>query len=171
MILASIFTVVVCSVVIAATKYGLGKHVWNLDFANIMAELKVCIQLMFVANIFYSAAIAFTKLSIIASYMNIFAPRGLLRIVLQATAFVTIGLVVASIPATIFECIPVDGAWSLTNSDAKCYTFVDFLYASTAINVATDLVLCTVPIPLFWRLQLPRRQKVMISGLFFIGGL
>lgn len=169
-ILASIFTIVVCSVVIAATKYGLGKHVWNLNFSNIIAELKVCIQLMFVANIFYSAAIAFTKMSIIASYMNIFNPRGLLKIVLQVTGFITIGLGVASIPATIFECIPVDGAWSITDSHAKCYTFVHFLYASTAINVATDLVLCVVPIPLFWRLQLPRRQKVMISGLFFLGG-
>ncbi len=43
--------------------------------------------------------------------------------------------------------------------------------SSTAINVTTDLILCIVPIPLFWRLQLPKRQKIMISGLFFLGGL
>ncbi|ERT03248.1 plasma membrane protein Pth11 [Sporothrix schenckii 1099-18] len=169
-ILASVFTLVVCSVVIAATKYGLGQHVWNLDGATILDQLKVCIQLMFVANIFYAAAIAFTKLSILASYLHIFAPRGLLKTTLYATACVTVGLGVASVPATIFECIPVAGAWSLNDSAAHCYTFVNFLYASTAINVTTDLILCLVPIPLFWRLQLPRRQKIVISVLFFLGG-
>ncbi|CAK7265054.1 hypothetical protein SEPCBS57363_001386 [Sporothrix epigloea] len=169
-ILASVFTLVVCSVVIAATKFGLGEHVWNLDLAHILDNLKVCIQLMFVANIFYAAAIAFTKLSILASYLQIFAPRGLLKIMLYATGCVTIGLGVASVPATIFECIPVVGAWTLMGNDARCYTFVDFLYASTAINVTTDLILCIAPIPLFWRLQLPRRQKIMISVLFFLGG-
>lgn len=126
---------------------------------------------MFVANIFYAAAIAFTKLSILASYLQIFAPRGLLKIMLYATGCVTIGLGVASVPATIFECIPVVGAWTLMGNEARCYTFVDFLYASTAINVTTDLILCIAPIPLFWRLQLPRRQKIMISVLFFLGGL
>lgn len=170
-ILASVFTLVVCAVVIAATKYGLGQHVWNLDFNTILDQLKVCIQLMFVANILYAAAIAFTKLSIIASYLHIFAPRGLLKTTLYATACVTVGLGVASVPATIFECIPVAGAWSLSDGNAHCYTFVNFLYASTAINVTTDLILCIVPIPLFWRLQLPQRQKIMISVLFFLGGL
>ncbi|CAK7230735.1 hypothetical protein SEUCBS140593_007688 [Sporothrix eucalyptigena] len=169
-ILASIFTLVVCSVVIAATKYGLGQHIWNLDLSHILDNVKVCIQLMFVANIFYAAAIAFTKLSIIASYLHIFAPRGLLKTMLYATACVTIGLGVASVPATIFECIPVAGAWTLTDNNAHCYTFVNFLYASTAINVTTDLILCIAPIPLFWRLQLPQRQKIMISVLFFLGG-
>ncbi|CAK7213126.1 hypothetical protein SBRCBS47491_001696 [Sporothrix bragantina] len=169
-ILASIFTLVVCSVVIAATKYGLGQHVWNLDLAHILDNLKVCIQLMFVANIFYAAAIAFTKLSIIASYLHIFAPRGLFKTMLYATAGVTVGLGVASVPATIFECIPVAGAWTLMDNDAHCYTFINFLYASTAINVTTDLILCIAPIPLFWRLQLPQRQKIMISVLFFLGG-
>ncbi|KAL1902484.1 hypothetical protein Sste5346_001465 [Sporothrix stenoceras] len=168
-ILASLFTLVVCAVVIAATKFGLGQHVWNLDFSTILDQLKVCIQLMFVANIFYAAAIAFTKLSIIASYLHIFAPRGLLKTTLYVTGGVTIGLGLASVPATIFECIPVAGAWSLSD-DAHCYTFVNFLYASTAINVTTDLILCIVPIPLFWRLQLPQRQKIMISVLFFLGG-
>ncbi|CAK7270764.1 hypothetical protein SEPCBS119000_004253 [Sporothrix epigloea] len=169
-ILASIFTLVVCSVVIAATKFGLGEHVWNLDLAHVLDNLKVCIQLMFVANIFYAAAIAFTKLSILASYLQIFAPRGLLKFMLYATGCVTIGLGVASVPATIFECIPVVGAWTLMGNEARCYTFVDFLYASTAINVTTDLILCIAPIPLFWRLQLPQRQKIMISVLFFLGG-
>lgn len=126
---------------------------------------------MFVANIFYALAICFTKLSIVSSYIYIFDPHGPLKILMYATGAVTTGLGIASLPATIFECLPVYAAWDFTYVDAKCYTFVDFLYASTAISVATDLILCVIPIPLFWRLQLPLRQKLLISALFFLGGL
>jgi hypothetical protein len=127
---------------------------------------------MFIANIFYACAITFTKLSIIVSYVRIF-PYRKLRIAMYITAAVTIGLFIASVPATIFQCKPVSAAWDFTmdKNDFKCYTFVDFLYASTAINVTTDLVLCTAPLPYFWKLQLPKKQKIIVSSLFFIGGL
>lgn len=124
---------------------------------------------MYVGNIFYCCAITFTKLSIIVSCLRIF-PYATLRCVMYVTAAVTVGLFVASVPATIFQCSPVSAAWDFSNSDAKCYRFVDFLYASTAFNVATDLVLCIAPLPYFWNLQLPRRQKTIVSALFFIGG-
>ncbi len=126
---------------------------------------------MFVGNVFYALAIAFTKLSIIASYMHIFSPTGTMRYILYATGAVTVGLLVASIPATVFQCHPVSAAWDFSLPHDGCYTFVNFLYAATAINVVTDLILCTVPIPYFWRLQLPAKERVLVSMLFFVGGL
>lgn len=129
-------------------------------------------QLMFIANVLYVCAITSTKLSIIVSYLRIF-PYNTLHIAMYITAAVTVGLFLASVPATIFQCTPVSAAWDLgiDNPDAKCFAFVNFLYASTAINVTTDLVLCTAPLPYFWKLQLPRKQKITVSFLFFIGGL
>jgi len=128
---------------------------------------------MFVANIFYACAITFTKLSIIVSYLRIF-PYRTVRIAMYVTAAITIGLFVASVPATIFQCSPVSAAWDLSRTagggDARCFTFVNFLYASTAINVTTDLVLCTAPLPYFWNLQMPRKQKAIVSALFLVGG-
>jgi hypothetical protein len=125
---------------------------------------------MFVGNIFYCCAITFTKLSIIVSYLRIF-PYNRLHVAMYITAAVTVGLFIASVPATIFQCSPVSAAWDFTIKDAHCYKFVNFLYASTAINVTTDLVLCAAPLPYFWNLQLPRKQKIIVSFLFFIGGL
>ena len=126
---------------------------------------------MFVGNVFYALAIAFTKLSIISSYLHIFSPRGAIRWVLYGTGGVTVGLLVASVPATIFQCRPVAAAWDFSLPQDNCYAFVNFLYASTAINISTDLILCTAPIPLLWELRLPARQKLLISFLFVLGGL
>jgi hypothetical protein len=126
---------------------------------------------MFIANIFYACAITFTKLSIIVSYLRIF-PYNSMRIAMYITGAITVALFVASIPATIFQCNPISAAWdfSISRSAAKCYLFIHFLYATTAVNVTTDLILCTAPLPFFWNLQLPRKQKVIVSMLFFVGG-
>ncbi len=126
---------------------------------------------MFVGNSMYAVARALTKLSIVASYVHIFSPYGKMQYVMYGTAAVTVVLSITSIPVTIFQCRPVSAAWDFTIQGATCYPFVDFLYASTAINIVTDLILCTVPIPFFWRLHLPMKQKVLVSILFFLGGL
>ena len=126
---------------------------------------------MFVGNVFYALAISFTKLSIISSYLHIFSPRGTIRYLLYGIGVVTIGLLTASVPATVFQCRPIAAAWDFSLPQGGCYHFVNFLYASTAVNITTDLLLCTVPIPLLWELRLPARQKVLISFLFILGGL
>jgi hypothetical protein len=127
-------------------------------------------QLMFVGNIAYACAIAFTKFSIIASYMRIFPHRNLHHMMLVCGA-VVLGLFIAAIPATILQCRPIEAAWDFSIQGAQCYPFVNFIYASTAISVTTDLFLCIAPLPYFWKLQLPTRQRILVSCLFAIGGL
>ncbi len=40
------------------------------------------------------------------------------------------------------------------------------LYASSAINIATDILLCILPIPHLWALNLPVRQRIVLCILF-----
>ncbi|KAI7787272.1 hypothetical protein LA080_000610 [Diaporthe eres] len=167
---ASLFTLAFCGIILAATQFGLGQHVWNLDFTTILPTVKHCILLMFVGNSLSACAVAFTKLSIISSYLRVF-PHQSLRITMFITMAITIGLMLASIPVTVFQCEPVRAAWDFTITNGRCYDFVDFLYASTAINTATDLILCTVPIRFLWSLKIPKKQRIVVSFLFFVGGL
>jgi hypothetical protein len=142
----------------------------NLWISELTRHRLLASQLMFVANITYACAIAFTKFSIIASYIRIF-PHQRLRHIMLFCAAIVLGLFVAAIPATILQCRPIAAAWDFSIEGASCIPFVNFLYASTAISVTTDLILCIAPLPYFWKLQLPRRQKILVSGLFAIGGL
>lgn len=137
---------------------------------TIYDEIRDCIRLMYVGNVFYAAAIATTKVSIVASYLRIF-PDKTFRLVMYITAGVVICHGVAAIPAMIFQCSPISAAWDFTIQGARCYTLVNYLYASTGINIVTDLVLCIYPVPYFWKLNLPRKQKLILSALFFVGGL
>jgi hypothetical protein len=68
------------------------------------------------------------------------------------TLFVTGGLWICGIFVPIFQCKPISGAWDFV-AEGSCINYIDYLYASSAINVFTDIVLCALPIPHLWRLS------------------
>lgn len=125
---------------------------------------------MFVAHVFYASGTAFAKMSIITSYLRIF-PSEKLRRVLYVTAVVVVGLGIAAVFATMFQCKPIQAAWDFSIHRSQCYRFVDFLYANSAINIATDFVICLSPLPCFWKLRIPVRRKLIVSFLFCVGFL
>jgi hypothetical protein len=118
----------------------------------------------------YALAIAFTKLSIMVLYLRIF-PDNTLRKIIYATSAFTIAFCIASVFATIFQCSPIRAAWDFDIKGSKCYDYTNFLYASAGINVATDVLICTMPLRHFWRLKLPKKQKLILCVLFVVGGL
>ena len=148
--------------------HGLGQH--SSDLINAGIDLRHIIEFAWAGHILYSFAIAFAKLSIISSYFRIF-PHNRLHKLMYVMMAVTFALLAASIFATIFICLPIQAAWDpAIRAQAKCYRFPTFLYASTTVNIFTDLVLCTAPLPYFLRLGLPRKQKVGACLFFIVGG-
>lgn len=77
----------------------------------------------------------------------------------------------ASVTAVVFQCRPVSAAWDSTISDATCYPFLDFLHASTAISIAIDGLLCSVPLFYFWAMDMSLAKKMAITVLFAFSGL
>ena len=50
---------------------------------------------------------------------------------------------------------------------SKCNYFLD-----TAIpEVVTNFIILAVPLPYVWRLQMKRRQKILVTCIFALGGL
>jgi hypothetical protein len=41
--------------------------------------------------------------------------------------------------------------------------------AASAISIIQDFLACGLPIILFWKLKLPRRQKVALAAIFSVG--
>lgn len=76
---------------------------------------------------------------------------------------------VISVFVTIFQCRPVQSAWDFTTLQDKCINYIDFLYVAGAVGLATDLIITLLPIPLFWKLKLPKKQKIILTALFGIG--
>ena len=90
---------------------------------------------------------------------------------MKVIAFFVAAMWICSIFATVFQCSPISGAWDFTLTAAKCYKVKDFYYVAGAINIVIDVVLCTLPLPLLWRLKIPVKEKVIVSILFGFGAL
>lgn len=40
-----------------------------------------------------------------------------------------------------------------------------------ASNITSDLIILVMPMPIVWRLQMPRSKKYAVTGIFLMGGL
>jgi hypothetical protein len=138
------------------------------------------LQYLYVCQVLYAFAIALTKIAIISSYLRFIQDRAF-RTAMYVISVIIAGLWVTGKAATasqsiayaysslglfvtIFQCRPVSGAWNFT-IDRKCIDYISYLYASSAVNVATDILLCVLPLPHLWRLNMPLKQRLILCVL------
>lgn len=171
MILALLFAILLSTSCLLGERFGLGKHIWNLDsdLMALPADVARITKVLYGCYLSYSSAITFTKFSITATYIRIFPPGGGLRWIVYAIGVVVLSFWISSIFAIIFTCVPVQAAWDYTITNARCYGVVRYFYVAAGFNIGTDLLLCLLPMPSFWALSMPKSQRVILCMLFGIG--
>ncbi|KAL6249830.1 hypothetical protein RBB50_003686 [Rhinocladiella similis] len=168
MVAAGLFATAFSAMAIVGVRYGLGDHVWDLpQDADLVEKIKKTVQTLWICQVMYVTALMLVKISIVVSYIRVF-PTPTFRRIMYALSAAILSVWLCSILVTIFQCKPVEGAWDFT-LPRNCLPIDRFYYFSTAFSIFTDFLLCILPLPVFWRLNLPRRQKYVVSLLFAIG--
>ena len=98
-------------------------------------------------------------------------PNPIFRRLIYTVAAVVIGLWIAGIFVTIFQCTPVRAAWDFSITDRHCLPYVNFLLGSAFLTMLTDAILCILPLPYIWKLQIPKKQRLVLCALFGVGSL
>ncbi|KAL5051939.1 hypothetical protein BDW71DRAFT_212992 [Aspergillus fruticulosus] len=165
-ILASLtFAVIYLALVICQYQYGLGKHNDALSHHELQLQLKS----LWAAIPMYNASLLFTKISLLLQYLRIF-PSYKFRII----CYVVMGVVIAystwAIVSGFVNCVPVAKFWD-RELPGHCLSFEALWFFNASMNIATDLTLLILPMPLITQLQLPKRQKLALMGVFALGGL
>jgi hypothetical protein len=171
MTLALLFALLLSTSCLLGEHFGLGKHIWNLnsDLLKLPEDVARVTKVLFAAYLSYSTAITFTKFSILATYLRIFPPGAYLGWIVYAVGIVVMGFWISSIFAIIFTCVPVQAAWDYSIRNAKCYGVLHYFYVAAGFNILTDLLLCLLPMPVFWSLSMPRSQRLVLCMLFGMG--
>lgn len=73
-------------------------------------------------------------------------------------------------PDTNHGYSPPEAYWTLSATPQACINEVQHLLAAGCINTVTDFLIMLVPIPYVRRLELPRRQQIIVASLF-AGGI
>ena len=71
----------------------------------------------------------------------------------------------------IFQCHPLSAAFDPMLFTDHCIAMQSYYGGVTAANMGIDIVILLLPVHMVWRLKLPIKQRIVLSGIFMLGGL
>ncbi|KAL7786689.1 WD40-repeat-containing domain protein [Trichoderma ceciliae] len=115
---------------------------------------------------FYDMAIAFTKLSVLALYHRIFITRTFRSLVIGTACFVCAWVIVMEVVLG-FGCRPIQAWWD--EARGKCIDKEAFTYFTNVTNMATDLWIFMMPMPVILGLQAAKEKRAILCFMFGVG--
>ncbi|KAH7082857.1 hypothetical protein BKA63DRAFT_138914 [Paraphoma chrysanthemicola] len=162
---------------IAASR-GFSHHVWDINPIKDSNKVVESRKFVLALECTFCVASGMIKISILLFYRRLSS-----RVVSTAfrwTTWITIGCIVAyTIALTlapILGCQPVSAFWDqvdinkrLNGYEYHCFDEGADVFAASVISAAQDLITAILPTFLYWKLQMPLRQKFALFGIFGIG--
>ncbi|KAI4127061.1 MAG: hypothetical protein LQ347_004750 [Umbilicaria vellea] len=146
-------------------RYGLGKHILRVGLASASKMGKA----LYVLEAIYPACTAATKISILLLYRRVFTTLNpYFRYCLYIISIVLVGWAISGFFTTVFQCTPIHKIWE-GGGEGECIDLVPALIALAVINTVVNAAVLILPMPIVWYLNMPRRRKVAICGIFVIG--
>ncbi|KAL1640701.1 hypothetical protein SLS58_006715 [Diplodia intermedia] len=142
-----------------------GVHAWEipLERYNLYNLLIMC------ASVIYAPTQGFAKLSLLLFYRRL-APFAWFRAAIYAVMFVVISYTLGIMFSLIFPCKPIASNWDIT-VEGTCINKTGIYIATAVINIATDIALLLLPVPVLARLQIPRLEKAALIAMFGVGSM
>jgi hypothetical protein len=118
--------------------------------------------------IFYYAGLGAVKLAIMLQYLRVFAVK-MRKITIWAMVIIS-GWSLSLVFVSIFTCHPVAGFWD-KDIGATCIPNLPLWYINAGGNIITDAFIFILPLPVLWKLKLPKIQRLQLIGVFCLGFL
>jgi len=132
------------------------------------AKETIFLKSLFIYTPTYSTTVTACKISILCFYRRIFSvgsfPRqslivGIVVVVWWMTSFI----------GTFTTCQPIAELWNPL-LPGNCFNFNAFFLAMTIIELFIDATILVLPVRMLTILQLSRRDKYTVGGIFLLGG-
>ncbi|CAI7630001.1 unnamed protein product [Penicillium glandicola] len=152
-------------IIIVSGYHGLGRHVWSIPGSEVTETMRI----LFIFVLFYIITAPIIKLSIILLYRRIFG----MTYAIWLCVILSVGYFCCGTIILLVCCTPVSYYWTQFTdaSGGKCrYSLYPLYLTLASVNMATDVLILAIPIPIVWKLQIRRPQKILLSGIFLVGG-
>jgi hypothetical protein len=147
------------------TQNGMGRHITAIDMSRFPLYLKI----FYVSIVTYGAAITAIKATFLLQYQRVFSVGGWINRFFWAL-IVVMAWSIASLLIAIFSCNPVEGFWDASVA-AYCIPEHPWWEINSAGNVITDVAVFCLPLPILWKLAMPREQRIALLAIFGLGFL
>jgi len=109
-----------------------------------------------------------TKISILLMYKAIFALKRF-RLLADTVVVIVIMLGLGNIIQCLAICRPFAFQWDKTISGGVCGNQKLGILLVAFLNLFTDLMIVIMPMPLVWKLKMPRSKRLALMGIFGLG--
>jgi len=163
----------------------MGRH--NTFHCSICANCTFKIQIHFAGRPFYQIGVLGFKAALCVAYMRILSRgRRLYRIIVWVVMITCIAGHVACTLVLIFQCRPVSisprwlslhliltifkvqKSW-IPATIGSCLADVPTFTGLAIVTIVYDIIIFLLPIPLIWALQIQKRRKIALMGVFLLG--
>lgn len=153
--------------IVGSTK-GLSADLWWLT----PDEIDMVLYASYVAMLMYFMVVTFTKLSVLAFYLQIF-PSWTFRNWTFALMACNVACMIAIVFATAFRCWPIEGAWLAWDGtfQGRCFDLNPLVWAGALLTIFLDTATLLLPMPALWKLNMSIKKRVQIMLMFGIGAL
>lgn len=117
----------------------------------------------------YTTCVAFIKLSVLELYKRLFAIKSMILAANIMASIVVLWAVSIMVAATL-NCIPINKFWDHT-VEGSCINAAHFYYGMQIPNIISDFIILVMPIKVVIGLPIAKSQKLLLSGVFLVGGL
>ncbi|KAF5972974.1 integral membrane protein [Fusarium bulbicola] len=163
----------VCVSLMALSAVMVGLRLWcrrerqMLGLDDVTAVVALCFWLSIV---FYTYALFAIKLTFLIHYYRIMSISNMRWLYLGALGFIILWGTYQGIGVFLF-CIPIQSFWD-SGVKGRCLLAQPTMWlVSGIVNIVTDFAIIVMPLPIVWKLQLPRPQKIYLTGIFGLGTL
>ncbi|EME88231.1 uncharacterized protein MYCFIDRAFT_110067, partial [Pseudocercospora fijiensis CIRAD86] len=164
-LVALIFAIATTVCMIIQVETGMGRHEWDIELHESIANLKA----FYVSIWVYNISMTCTKVSILFQYLRIF-PHQRFRIVTWTLMAVIIVIGLYVFLTAVFSCWPIAFFWDHTIQGGKCLPRFAIWFVNSSLSIATDIATAVLPLPMINKLELPKRRKRALMLVFALGG-
>ncbi|KAL4986839.1 hypothetical protein BDW68DRAFT_178432 [Aspergillus falconensis] len=153
--------------------YGIYPNVIGMHLEDAMRlypnRLEIALKIIAASTFIWAFATTLVKLCLLSLYIQIFKSELVFRIFAYIVAALSVMLALSGIFLGIFFCQPFAYNWDRTIEDGHCGDSPKFQLSTAVVNMILDFFIVVLPLPVLWRLQMARKRKIMLSGVFSLG--
>ncbi|SPO06289.1 related to integral membrane protein [Cephalotrichum gorgonifer] len=143
-----------------------GTHGWEMT----MHQYEGFTLDMFLSSVLFLLCGSLAKTSLLIFYLRL-TPHKWFRFTVWSIIAVVSAYTIGITLALIFMCNPIPKAWDIYITEGHCLNRADLYFATAVSNIASDVVLFLLPLPILVRLQVPMQQKIGLFVIFTIGSM
>ncbi|KAJ5711332.1 hypothetical protein N7488_005488 [Penicillium malachiteum] len=167
MVLATCMVVVSTTVVImTVTKGGVGLHA--LDPVA-WVDIEFVLKMIIVCQALYGVGLALVKTSMMILYYKLFGTKKSMRLAIYTTGAIVWAWALSIVLESFLLCHPIRYNWDPTIPGGGCGNRNAAFVVAGVLNMLTDFMVMSLPIPYIIKLQLPIGRKVGLIIAFSLG--